>query len=475
MTAGGKLLIEGGEVGRLASTPVNVGGSWYGPYPSFAANVLHTAGWKTNWSGLVRTLPQKNTHPVLYVPNVLPASITVTYSGYPPNQDSVVPAPGTAILSENSLYPGYGGVLVYDDDAVPQSGRVVYFAFNIGAVSDQIVRRNLVSNAGHFLVARQGSPASTISGRVDLIGGPLDRSGTIVRSVTQDALTFTAADGTFELGGLYSTPQILEILHAGYETVQLVGITPPEGGTLADQNTMLRPVDTFSNGVAPFVTIPDFNSTGIQSIINCPMTGTVHDILVSLSIHHGYVGDLIVELRSPSGRIVRLHNMTRTGEDNIVTTYDSDRFPDGPGSFADFAGDATLGDWTLTVSDNRQVEVGTLESWSLLLTSLRPTDGTPEAESPPARAGLELLAPNPFTSSTRLVYALPADGDVRIAIYDLAGREIATLDDGRRTAGRHEILWDGRDRHGRHAGAGVYFCRFVAGPVAETRKLVLVE
>jgi hypothetical protein len=467
VAGGGKVVIEGGEVGYDA---LKVPG-----YPSFASNVLHAANWVSNWSGVVRPLPWKKTHPVLYVPNILPASVTVTYAGLQGNQDAVLPAVGATLLAENSIWPGYGGILVYDDDAAPQSGRVVYCAFNINALSDQNVRRNLVGNIGHYLAAGQGAPAGTISGTVNLLGGPADRSGTIVRSVLQDALTFTAADGTYSLSGLYSTPQMLEILHAGYETVQLVGLVPPENGVLAEQNAELRAVDTFSYRDAPYQAIPDNNTAGIQSIVNCTMDGTLHDILVSVVIHHGYVGDLIVELRSPTGRTVRLHNRTGKGDDNILTTFDSERVPDGPGTLDDLVGDSTLGDWTLTVSDNQQVETGTFDSWTLLVTSLRPTIGDPGPDSPPAVPGLELLAPNPFSASVRLSYALPRDGDVRLAIFDLTGREIAVIEDGRRESGRHETFWNARDREGRRVGAGVYFCRFTAGGVEETRKLVLLE
>ena len=75
--------------------------------------------------------------------------------------------------------------------------------------------------------------------------------------------------------------------------------------------------------------------------------------------------------------------------------------------------------------------------------------------------------PNPFRPSTTLRYDLPARSWVRIGVYDLAGREVDVLQDGEQPEGAHEVRWDGTDRQGRPAGAGVYFVRLEAG--GETR------
>jgi hypothetical protein len=68
-------------------------------------------------------------------------------------------------------------------------------------------------------------------------------------------------------------------------------------------------------------------------------------------------------------------------------------------------------------------------------------------------------APNPFTTRTRIRFALPAASRARLAIFDVAGRRVATPVDAVLPAGRHEVVWDGRAATGQPASAGVYFLR----------------
>ncbi len=103
-----------------------------------------------------------------------------------------------------------------------------------------------------------------------------------------------------------------------------------------------------------------------------------------------------------------------------------------------------------------------------------------EEETPVLPRALELAAPapNPARGGTRLWYGVPADraGDVlELAIYDLAGRRVRTLQSGRAEPGRHSVSWDLRDAAGAPAHAGVYFARFSLGAEACSRKLVVVR
>lgn len=78
--------------------------------------------------------------------------------------------------------------------------------------------------------------------------------------------------------------------------------------------------------------------------------------------------------------------------------------------------------------------------------------------------------PDPFNPITRMEYSLPEACNVRLEVYDVAGRRIATLVDGRQEAGGHSLSWDA-------AGfdSGVYFCRLWAGDAVVQRKLTLLK
>jgi len=96
-------------------------------------------------------------------------------------------------------------------------------------------------------------------------------------------------------------------------------------------------------------------------------------------------------------------------------------------------------------------------------------------EDVPSRKALLGAVPNPFNPSTKLSYETDRTDLVRLKVFDAAGRLVRTLVDGRREAGRHDEVWDGRDDAGRLSPAGVYLYRFTAGSFIETRRMVLVK
>jgi len=87
-----------------------------------------------------------------------------------------------------------------------------------------------------------------------------------------------------------------------------------------------------------------------------------------------------------------------------------------------------------------------------------------------AKVGLSRNRPNPFNQSTVISYQLPANTYVKLKVYDVLGRETATLMDGPQAAGSHSVKFNA----GSLAG-GVYFYRLQYGDRVETRKLVLLR
>ena len=68
-------------------------------------------------------------------------------------------------------------------------------------------------------------------------------------------------------------------------------------------------------------------------------------------------------------------------------------------------------------------------------------EGDPLAETPDAYE-LRQNYPNPFNPSTTISFGMPEDGPVRLTVYDMLGRQMATLVDGFVVAGRHEVRFD---------------------------------
>ncbi len=82
-------------------------------------------------------------------------------------------------------------------------------------------------------------------------------------------------------------------------------------------------------------------------------------------------------------------------------------------------------------------------------------------------------APNPARGEMALSYALPADGEVSLEVFDLQGRLVRALASGRQTAGRHQVRWDGRDATGEAKSVGIYLARLRLN--GEERQIKLVR
>ena len=79
---------------------------------------------------------------------------------------------------------------------------------------------------------------------------------------------------------------------------------------------------------------------------------------------------LKVDVLSPGGTRVVLHNESGGGDDDIIGTYDTTIAPDGPGTMNSFDGQRSAGTWTFRADDNFPGDAGTLDCWTLILRAL---------------------------------------------------------------------------------------------------------
>jgi hypothetical protein len=96
-------------------------------------------------------------------------------------------------------------------------------------------------------------------------------------------------------------------------------------------------------------------------------------------------------------------------------------------------------------------------------------------EEPGHRPVLVGVSPTVFSSETLVKYSLPGPTQVRITVYDIAGRLIRELLRGVQGPGDLSITWNARDHSGRKVPAGVYFYRLEAGGLLATGPLVVVK
>ncbi|MAE00949.1 MAG: hypothetical protein CMK53_09950 [Proteobacteria bacterium] len=88
--------------------------------------------------------------------------------------------------------------------------------------------------------------------------------------------------------------------------------------------------------------------------------------------------------------------------------------------------------------------------------------------------------PNPFNPETWIPYHLSVDSQVKISIYDSAGKLVRRLDIGLQPAGDYQsqnraAYWDGKNTLGEQVASGVYFYTIQAGELTDTRKMLLMK
>ncbi len=93
----------------------------------------------------------------------------------------------------------------------------------------------------------------------------------------------------------------------------------------------------------------------------------------------------------------------------------------------------------------------------------------------PKEFALEQNYPNPFNPTTKIKYALPVDGLVKIKVYDMLGREIKTLVNTQQVAGYYTIECDASNNMCRKAASGVYFYQIEATNFTKTIKMMLMK
>ncbi|MGD0037840.1 MAG: M1 family aminopeptidase, partial [Bacteroidota bacterium] len=93
-----------------------------------------------------------------------------------------------------------------------------------------------------------------------------------------------------------------------------------------------------------------------------------------------------------------------------------------------------------------------------------------ENDLPPSTYLLEQNYPNPFNSTTTISYQIPEREQVVLKIYDVLGREVATLVDTKQFSGFYEYQW-----HAQNIASGIYFYYLNAGSVRLQKKMVLIK
>lgn len=165
-----------------------------------------------------------------------------------------------------------------------------------------------------------------------------------------------------------STPALVALSGESVEgdwTIQVQDLAAQDRGRLLNWGLDIQGEVQSAIDVAetPGMIIPDNIPVGISRTLHVDPSGRLDTIQVDIDITHTYIGDLIVELVSPSNTQVLLHNRTGGAADNIITTYTANNTP----GLNVFRGESIEGPWRLNVSDRASADQGKLNRWALKL------------------------------------------------------------------------------------------------------------
>ena len=173
----------------------------------------------------------------------------------------------------------------------------------------------------------------------------------------------------------------------------------------------------------------------------------------------------------------------RSGSADNILSFFNDNFTIQPSSteyippwgfvkpisaFNQFGGSTMQGTWTIKCVDAAGGDIGVLKGWGIRFNNV--VNVEPVTGEIPNRFNLYQNYPNPFNPVTNIKFDIPKDENVNITLFDVLGREVLTLTNEFRKAGKYNVMFDGSN-----LSSGTYFYRIEAGDFVDTKKMVLIK
>ncbi len=267
--AGGKVWVEGGEVGyiyRWQTTQVDV---------NFRRHVLHDSTWLSDVtsSNLVITQPS---HAIFNVPNVIsgPIAFTGTSIG---SRDAMRLIPGDLGAYKTagwSIYTSQGpdtcAMIVYDNNPNPLSAQSVFMPFALSSITDTMTARRLIENTAEFLLTPEPPPTGSLAGVVQL-GGTSDWRDVLVKiqglTVARTDSMITNSDGAYSFTGLYAGNYRITVSKAGFVPAALARDTTVGTTAVAGFNFVLEPqLETTVSGTITLAGQTDHSGVNVSIV-----------------------------------------------------------------------------------------------------------------------------------------------------------------------------------------------------------------
>ena len=222
--AGGRILLEGGDVGWVLRNDA-----------PFAIQVMHSIDWNSDEGGDLDAADPD--HAVMSAPNAIGDGTAFAYEDWG-DSDSMVPLEDAQLIAAWSDEPTEGGVIGYDPNPAPEGGQILYYTFDYDKLDDAVAP-DLLENSLIWLMTPEVAESS-LAGTATL-DGETDHSGILIELTPTGLTTVTDAAGQYAFTDIYGGDYTVTASKEGWHD-QTAEATVASGGDLAGVDLTLSPV-----------------------------------------------------------------------------------------------------------------------------------------------------------------------------------------------------------------------------------------
>ncbi len=318
------------------------------------------------------------------------------------------------------------------------------------------------------------------------------------QSLHQQLLNWMVTDstvGVIDANGIFRGKHVGAVyVIASYEGLKdsvMVTVDVGNGFTEIDSlqslngwNVSLSNVDTTNTRVSISDSLSSIGTHSLRIDYKFTFNGSPSFVYLNRDIPLSGVPDsLWIDLKADSLAHVMIYTITdATGKQYTLTSSiakDSAQFTSLPARVSSFSSSmvfpVTLNQAGVLLGGGTRRTNGVTYTGTIYVDNLRVSyparvTGVQEINRRPSSYLLYQNYPNPFNPSTRIQYSVSGSQIVLLKVYDVLGREVATLVNERQSPGMYEVQFDGSK-----LPSGIYFYRLQAGSFVETKKLVLLK
>jgi len=319
-----------------------------------------------------------------------------------------------------------------------QNPNTITSTINVNGVSAEIKAIRVKLNIDHSYTSDLSiNIISPVGERLNLVTSTGGSGDHFAETVFDDTAQLDIVNGQAPFTGSFRPNEALSLYSDkaanGEWTLEIRDEAFQDGGSLLNweltvETIELAKVPLIFNNMTP-VTIPSGPANTISSQIEISGQDglTVDDLVVTIDINHSYTNDLEVSLNHEDGTVVKLVSFVGGSGDNFRnTTFDDssessiqDAIPPFTGTFkpiealSNFNQKSINGIWTLAISDNANLDGGTLNFWKLCMFA----NGTPVASANPFKIEVRFIGG--LTASQQSIFVEAAQRWSEIIVGDL--------------------------------------------------------